>query len=141
MAIEFEKNNFNEDVNIEVRINEKEKFVVTKEEMKIKKEQLSKDCGKENNLCKMKVSISNSDPTRIYLIAQHTNKDIRLLEGLAFRFKGSIKEFEPKHFTYFVANNIDTIITLENRVGYYKIYAKLIPDSQFNSDFNSTFPT
>lgn len=90
-------------------------------------------------LCNLDIEISNVDPTRVFIITQYTNDDIRLVEGMAYKFKGKTQKSVAKRFSYLIIppgqkSDIQNgvTITLENKVGYFKFYAKLIQDYLFN---------
>ena len=49
-----------------------------------------------------------------------------------------------KHFSYLILDNDadrNVTISLQNKVGYFKFYAKIVQDYTFNSDSEASFPT
>jgi hypothetical protein len=64
-------------------------------------------------------------------VVQYLDQDIILVDGMAQPSFSERKSTDPKYFRYEMLNTVNTTVMVENRVGYYKFYGKIMPKSQF----------
>lgn len=88
----------------------------------------------------MKVKAEGLENVRVRVLAQYTNDAIRLVDGIAHPVHAEMSKSKPRHFYTGIHNTEDLIVYLENKVGEYKVYASLMPLSEFKKTDDS-FPT
>lgn len=60
----------------------------------------------------MTVTIKNITKNRVYLLAQYTDKDIKLMDGFAYTYSSETVTKDLVHFSYKLINLINTTIIL-----------------------------
>ena len=79
---------------------------------------------------------------RLRVLAQYTSDAIRLIDGIAHPVHSEMVKTSPKHFYIGIHNSEDFAVYLENKVGEYKVYASLIPFTEFQNNHEaSIYPT
>ena len=95
---------------------------------------------KEHKSCEVIVVVNQAIQTLIHVVAQYTDKEISLLDGLSQPVYGTFGPNIYRYFKYHLEDKRDTTIILESKQGYYEFYVNIVNETDLKFGWTDNYP-